>query len=1149
MLAKSEVLIWSDENVTHPCTVSMDGFKFINSSWQLYFVNVNMINCHTEILKLDIRYSANVTIENSIFGYWTFEQVQEVKIKNCSNSISKDHVTSLYIWRSSGLIENITFKNLNFTGILDGVIVQSNSHIEIRNSYFMNNTVIKGLIKVFNSGILIMSDCILQRNKARELAGAIFVVTSEVYMTNTSFIDNNAVQGAGALYGTDNILLMHTCTFKTNQVPLGSVMEITSKRGYGGAIYLGKNSQAEVYHVIFTQNTAHIGGAIYVIDDSEFEGQYLNFTQNTATSGSAIYAQSSHVSCKNCFLDQNIIDNNETGAAAIRIQNYSTLNLTGIECKRQLGNFLSCIFASDYCNVSVYDSKFAMNRGSAIGIWNHISLVMTNSLFFKNSAPAQGGSIYSLNSTLDISHSTFCHNEAQSGGALFLQLSRAMLNNCTFHNNSNTSVALDNSKVLTENCTFHNNSSPLNGGALYVQEHSSLNLSNTTFLYNSAASGGAVSADSYSVLRICNCSFSNNIALSNGGGLLLMVNATANIVNTTFTENEANDGGAILAISLCQIEIMNSSLTLNTWSAISLVNENVVKVIGCSFWNNSRAINVGSHCKINVTDTNFIQNKAAVGGSLYIYMATSVFLHNCTFTDNFASSKGGAIAVVNSNINVSACTFTENTALIGGGVFYISGILFVKDSVMTNNSVSGDGGIAYLEVNSNVNIINSIFTTNVAISRGGVLWIRKGIAKVWNSSFVQNRAEISGGVIDAQHSEINISRTVFDGNNVTNDKGGVIYGRMNTRIFASNSRIKHNSALNCGAIAIDVDSVLEISSSEVEHNSGSHMAGIFCAFNTSLFIFKNSLFQENKQHIGPSLIVIDSIGYLEDCTFVENQGPIILLMAELRVSNTAFAQNVALEATDIESRTEVNNKLYTYRSLFEHNNITLESNSTNFKQIAIMERFLQDTSHNLAAEETQFASSKSLFDSCWKICFESVLLFITSSFRCQYHITVVPQQCLHNCTCHRSPWDRVNIFDCRNRGLKSLPETVLKDTDWLFMSGNNLGSLNEAPDYLENITLLNFSSSNISYVDKKVMKVVIKSAKHLDFSRNYLRTLPQTIKNVNGATKLWISDNPYECNCDMMWMKDWLVDTPSVQDKENVICSTGKAKGKITYII
>ena len=75
------------------------------------------------------------------------------------------------------------------------------------------------------------------------------------------------------------------------------------------------------------------------------------------------------------------------------------------------------------------------------------------------------------------------------------------------------------------------------------------------------------------------------------------------------------------------------------------------------------------------------------------------------------------------------------------------------------------------------------------------------------------------------------------------------------------------------------------------------------------------------------------------------------------------------------------------------------------------------------------------------------------------HFLVLPQPCLHNCSCHRSPYDRVNIFDCRNKHLTRLPKTVLKDTDWLLLSGNTFGSLNEAPDYLKNITLLDLSSS------------------------------------------------------------------------------------------
>ena len=156
-----------------------------------------------------------------------------------------------------------------------------------------------------------------------------------------------------------------------------------------------------------------------------------------------------------------------------------------------------------------------------------------------------------------------------------------------------------------------------------------------------------------------------------------------------------------------------------------------------------------------------------------------------------------------------------------------------------------------------------------------------------------------------------------------------------------------------------------------------------------------------------------------------------------------------------------------------------------------------------------------------------------------------PQPCLHNCTCYSSPWKRANIFDCQQKGLKSLPKTVLQDTDWLFLSGNNLGSLNEAPDYLKNISLLDISSSKIEEIDETVMEVIMHNVKSLDIRSNKLKTLPKSITKRNETNKLWISDNPYECNCDMIWMKDWLMDTTSVLDKENVTCSGSKVKGEI----
>ena len=124
---------------------------------------------------------------------------------------------------------------------------------------------------------------------------------------------------------------------------------------------------------------------------------------------------------------------------------------------------------------------------------------------------------------------------------------------------------------------------------------------------------------------------------------------------------------------------------------------------------------------------------------------------------------------------------------------------------------------------------------------------------------------------------------------------------------------------------------------------------------------------------------------------------------------------------------------------------------------------------------------------------------------------------------------------------------MLQDTNWLLLSGNNLGLLTKAPDYLKNITitLLNIRSSHITHIDDTFIAENLKS---LDIRENKLKTLPRTIADMNNSSKLWISDNPYECNCDMIWMKDWLIDAKNVMDKKNVTCSSGKIKGEKKHI-
>ena len=169
MLAKSKVSILS--NASQPGTVFLDGLNFLQACWQLFYVNVNMIKCHTKFLKLDIGYSVNATLENSTFGYWSFADVQDIVIRNCINSINtdsidsidQDPITSLIFYNSSGLIENMTIKDLNFNHIHDGLIVDYYSYIQIINSILINNTVNYGAITVLNFGTLIMLDCVVQK--------------------------------------------------------------------------------------------------------------------------------------------------------------------------------------------------------------------------------------------------------------------------------------------------------------------------------------------------------------------------------------------------------------------------------------------------------------------------------------------------------------------------------------------------------------------------------------------------------------------------------------------------------------------------------------------------------------------------------------------------------------------------------------------------------------------------------------------------------------------------------------------------------------------------------------------------------------------------------------------------------------------------
>ncbi|MBQ2832003.1 Ig-like domain repeat protein, partial [Methanobrevibacter sp.] len=193
--------------------------------------------------------------------------------------------------------------------------------------------------------------------------------------------------------------------------------------------------------------------------------------------------------------------------------------------------------------------------------------------------------------------------------------------------------------------------------------------------------------------------FLNNITFKNGdvtwtsGGAIRCVSergneATLDIVDCTFDNNHADDGGAIYA-EYVRTNILNCRFTNNAaddhGGAIEFdVRESTIR--NCYFENNKAkdyggAIYFTEHdgdpwelySRSNVVrDSTFISNQGDYGGAIYTNGCHNEMI-NCYFYKNHADTDGGAIyayARVNGNDGVFHCVFLENSAEDDGGAIF-----------------------------------------------------------------------------------------------------------------------------------------------------------------------------------------------------------------------------------------------------------------------------------------------------------------------------------------------------------------------------------------------------------------------------------------------------------------------------------------------
>ena len=428
---------------------------------------------------------------------------------------------------------------------------------------------------------------------------------------------------------------------------------------------------------------------------------------------------------------------------------------------------------------------------------------------------------------------TNCNNSditPHSGGAIYMSIDSADSNiditNSSFLNNtagSSGAISIYKSTLTTINSSFINNTVRGLGGAISGDD-SIILITKTNLINNKAYMGGAIYGSNANI-TITQSNLTHNNATYVGGAIHENKNGTIIITNSNLTHNTAESGGAIHGYIYSTITITQSNLTHNNANNSGGAIYGAGITINNSTFTNNNATSYGgaiSGQNITITQSNLTHNNANnSGGAIY---GLNITITDSNLTHNTAED-GGAIHGDYGNITVTNSNLTSNNARYGGAIHGTD--INITQSFLNHNNANQNGGAIYgykyaNSRGSRIIINNNTFDNNNADMHGGAIYtIANSILNLTNSTFTNNNANESGGAIHG--AEVNITTTLINCNITNNNakKGGTIYGQ---NITITDSNLTHNTAGYGGAIN---GQNITITNSNLTHNTAERGGAIF----------------------------------------------------------------------------------------------------------------------------------------------------------------------------------------------------------------------------------------------------------------------------------------------------------------------------------
>jgi fibronectin-binding autotransporter adhesin len=406
----------------------------------------------------------------------------------------------------------------------------------------------------------------------------------------------------------------------------------------------------------------------------------------------------------------------------------------------------------------VVRSSYAGNDGGGVFVSTPGKVSISGSRIVHNEAINGGGGLY-LRSQAGVSiiKTVIADNRADNGGGLYAQATGAksvvLIDGSTISNNvalgSNGGGlqfrSVDNSRLVMKNSLVTGNSAQTAGGGLYAASGHLL-ISKTTFSNNNADRGGAIAADKAQTVTVSGSRFlgnqATNATLANpGGGALYLQgpNTVLKIAGTVFAGNHsATYGGAIAHTGPMTMTVTGSNFLGNT-AAFS-----------------GGVFDLSDGAMLTVSSSLLSGNSALSGGAVNIKEAATFTLKSSSVSGNSAENGGGGaiFAQPTSVLNLTSNKFTENHALYGGAIDLIG-------------NMGGQGVTATLSGN--------LFQANMADKIGGA--VATSGASVFTSKgdkFIGNvtAAGAGGGVYLRNTAGTFITGSLFQGNVAGSGSGG-----------------------------------------------------------------------------------------------------------------------------------------------------------------------------------------------------------------------------------------------------------------------------------------------------------------------------------------------------------------------------------------